>query len=160
MQKESVLRLFWIDACPGEPIGWRAALAPEIDLTVVDPDRITAADIAEAAGDRPFALLGCDHAAVPAFELARALQGTRSPACLMVAGEVAPDAGEVSCPVVAFIPTTLPPAGQDGDDLAGRWQSLSGSRIAVRRLPADRFRDRPARETVLAVKEELRVWPN
>jgi hypothetical protein len=152
MLQESVLRLFWIDVDATEPPGWSAALAPEVALTVLGAGRATAADVLAAAGDRPYALLGFGRTAVPAFELARTL--IPAPACLIVAGAAAPGAGEVSCPVVAFLP-----AGADGDELAGRWRERSAAELAVRRLPAD-FRDAPARHTVLMVKEELRVWPN
>jgi len=148
--------LFWIDADLSEPPGWRGALAPEVELTAFGADQTTAADVLRAVDDRPYALLGLGRAAVTAFEMARALSPTRAPTCLVVAGEVAPDAGEVPCPVVAFLPP-----GRYGDELAERWRSRSGAEIVVRRLPlGDRFRNRPVRETVLAVKEELRVWPN
>jgi hypothetical protein len=151
----AVFQLFWIDVDPSEPTGWRGALAPEVELTAFGADR-GAVDLLAGVDDRPYAVLGVGAAAVTAFELARTLSPVRAPTCLVVAGDVAPDAGEVSCLVVAFLPP-----GRAGDELAERWRSRSAADIAVRRLPrGDRFRNRPARETVLAVKEELRVWPN
>jgi hypothetical protein len=150
------MELLWIDdECAGDTLGeWRAGLAPEVELTVLTP----AAAQASAGDDRPgpYAVLGAGAAIPAAVALAGRLAATRPAACLVVAGSTPPVDSGPDCPVVAFLP-----AGDGGDELVGSWRQRAGGGLAVRRLASlEGFRSHPDRETILAVKEELRVWPS
>jgi hypothetical protein len=156
INSEAALELLWIDdECTDDALDvWRTGLAPEVELRVLTSAaaRTSAFDVRQG----PYAVLGIGPAVPAAVELVGRLAAARPAACLFVVGPARPAEGGSDCPVVAFLP-----AGAEGDESVGGWRHHARGGLCVRRhAGADGFRGRPGRETVLAVKEELRVWPN
>jgi hypothetical protein len=151
----AALRLFWVAVAdsPRYDAAWRAGLAPEIDLVVVAPGS-PSPDARTALDGRPYAVAGLGQAAVAAFDLARHLAATYSPVCLIVADAPAPDEGTVDWPIIAFAAS-----GSDAIPTVS-WRRRTTHTFAARLLPdGETLADRPATRTLLAIKEELHVWP-
>jgi hypothetical protein len=157
------LRLFCVVA--GDDTGaygpaWQAGLAPEIEVVVLTPARLASQAVA-ALDARPYAVLGHGPWALAALECSRELSDVRAPAQLIVASCPAPDteAEPVTWPVTAFAVAGAGAAEADG---MTRWRSVTTGPFTLRLLP-----DRPDQPdswadagTLLAIKEEARVWPS
>jgi hypothetical protein len=153
----AALRLFWIAIAdsPRYDAQWRAALAPEIDLIVVLPGSPRPGGQIALDG-RPYAVAGHGPAAAAAFDLARHLAATYAPVCLIVADAPAPAEGTVDWPIVAFATS----AARRDTIPAVAWRQRTTHAFAARLLPdGETLADRPAIRTLLAIKEELHVWP-
>jgi hypothetical protein len=147
---------------------WRAGLAPEVETVdlVADQEPPGLEQGAAAGrllplclsllGDRPYAVCGYGAWALAALELTRLLAAKRPPAHLLVADCPAPQLaalaaeGQVGWPVTAF--SEAGPGGQ-----MTRWRHITTGSFTLRLVPADQ--GLVSASTLLAVKEELRVWP-
>ena len=145
-------------------VAWRAGLAPQIEVLTVPLAAASAARpaIADLVDDRPYAVFGRGPCALAALEISRVLSRVRAPAQLQVASCPAPrdSIQSISWPVTAF---AVPGAGPGQADDMTRWRSVTTGPFTLRLLPdhavnqTDGWADAA---TLLAVKEELRVWPN
>jgi hypothetical protein len=166
---------------------WRVDLAPQIEVVslpqaapptalttptaptaqAVRPARTAPAgqsrpgELASLLDDRPYAVFGRGPWALAALEVSRVLSRVRMPAQLQVASCPPPSGptGIISWPVTAF--AVAGPAADQADGMA-RWRSVTTGPFTLRLLPepaahqADGWADAG---TLLAIKEELRVWP-
>jgi surfactin synthase thioesterase subunit len=181
----SLLRLFCIEGDAGAyGPAWQAGLAPEIEVIALSaaprPQRADGVASASAiagtlAGriirlldDRPYAVLGYGAWAWAGLAVSRLLAAGHQAAHLIVACCPAPPGGEqpVSCPVTAF---AVAGAGADQADGMAGWRSVTTGPFTLRLLPdqePDNGREpgRPGEwadaATLLAIKEETRVWPS
>lgn len=167
------LRLFCV-AAGDDAYGpaWQAGLAPEIEVVVLTPARL-ASEAAAALDARPYAVLGHGPWALAALEYARELSDMRAPAQLMVVSCPAPDteAEPVTWPVTAFAVAGAGAAEADG---MTKWRSVTTGPFTLRLLPdpcATPGGTTPLQPpdppdgwanagTLLAIKEEARVWPS
>lgn len=157
------LRLFCVadsdDAGAYGP-AWQAGLAPEIEVVVLTPARL-ASQAAAAFDARPYAFLGHGPWALAALEGARELTDVRPPAQLIVVSCAAPDteAEPVTWPVTAFAVAGAGAAEADG---MTKWRSVTTGPFTLRLLPdpPDQSIGWADAGTLLAIKEEARVWPS
>jgi len=153
---KAVMQLLWVGG--QELHAWGAGLRPQVELAE-----------GEAALDgRPYAIAGSGHGALAGLELAVRLtaaqpvtggqnQHRRPPAHLIVAGcpRLPANAPVTACPVTAFAVT-----GDDADIASAcSWSKATSSGFGLRLLPFPGTWQDPGELTLLAVKEELRVWP-
>lgn len=149
MPASAVMQLLWVG--DGQELhAWREGLAPQVEL----------ADGVAALDGRPYAIAGSGHGALTGLELAVRLathRHLRPAAHLIVAGcPPLPASPPITdCSVTAFSVT--------GDDLeiarACDWSKVTSAGFGLRLLPSPEAWQVPGELTVLAVKEELRVWP-
>jgi surfactin synthase thioesterase subunit len=149
---------------------WRSGLAPQIEVVTLalagrDGERFRPGELAGLLDDRPYAVFGRGPSALAALEVSRVLSQVRIPAQLQVAACPVPGgpAGVISWPVTAFA-AAGPGPGQAGG-MAG-WRSVTTGQFTLRLLdPAAGNLEEQQQDgwadagTLLAIKEELRLWP-
>jgi hypothetical protein len=143
---------------------WRAGLAPQIEVVSVQlaMPSATFSEIGALIDDKPYAVFGRGPWALAALEISRVLSRVRAPAQLQVASCPAPNdlTQGISWPITAF---AAPGTGLDKADGMVMWRSVTTGPFTLRLLPepaANQVDGWADADTLLAVKEELRVWPN